>query len=190
VAEDFAKTFDAVRKGRRIPKLSPDEVGFTSIEAVRNFLTRERLALMRTIRTRHPDSLCELARMVERDLKNVQERYRDSGAAWPGAHIKGAAREAQSQSAAGSIRGNRTHDRDLNVRTILMIAIMMRAFHSRIADRDAQHRTLAFLARIQSAIVISVTFFARRPLMPKLQDPLASNWALLAFDASPHALLA
>jgi len=71
VADDFAKTFDAVRTGRRVQ--SRDEVGFTSIEAARNFLTRERLALMRTIRTRHPDSLYKLAKMVKRDFKNVQE---------------------------------------------------------------------------------------------------------------------
>ncbi len=73
VADDFAKTFEAVRAGRRIPKQSRSEVGFTSIEAVRNFLTRERLALMRTIRVRHPGSLYELARMVNRDFKNVQQ---------------------------------------------------------------------------------------------------------------------
>jgi predicted transcriptional regulator len=73
VADDFAKTFEAVRRGRKIPKRPRSEVGFTSIEAVRNFLTRERLALMRTIRTRHPDSLYELAKMVNRDFKNVQD---------------------------------------------------------------------------------------------------------------------
>jgi predicted transcriptional regulator len=73
VANDFAKTFDTVRKGGRIPRKSSDEVGFTSIEAARNFLTRERLALMRTIRARHPCSLYELAKMVKRDFKNVQE---------------------------------------------------------------------------------------------------------------------
>jgi predicted transcriptional regulator len=73
VADDFAKTYDAVRTGRRISKASRDEVGFTSIEAARNFLTRERLSLMRTIRTRHPGSLYALAKMVNRDFKNVQE---------------------------------------------------------------------------------------------------------------------
>ena len=76
VADDFAKSFDGVRKGRRIPEKSRDEVGFTSIEAARNFLTRERLALMRTIRTHHPSSLYELAGMVGRDFKNVQEDIR------------------------------------------------------------------------------------------------------------------
>jgi predicted transcriptional regulator len=73
VAEHFAETLDAVRKGRRTGRQAREEVGFTSIEAARNFLTRERLTLLRTIRTRHPSSLYELAKMVNRDFKNVQE---------------------------------------------------------------------------------------------------------------------
>jgi predicted transcriptional regulator len=76
VMGDFAKTFEAVRSGQRIPKGPGEEAGFTSIEAARNFLTRERLALLRTIRSRHPDSLYELAKMVGRDFKNVQEDIR------------------------------------------------------------------------------------------------------------------
>ncbi len=76
VMDDFAKTFEAVRSGRRIPKAPREEVGFTSIEAARNFLTRERLALLRAIRTHHPDSLYELAKIVGRDFKNVQEDIR------------------------------------------------------------------------------------------------------------------
>ena len=73
VIGDFTKTFEAVQNGRRVPKGPREEVGFTSIEAARNFLTRERLALLRTIRSRHPGSLYELAKMVGRDFKNVQE---------------------------------------------------------------------------------------------------------------------
>jgi predicted transcriptional regulator len=76
VADDFADTFDAVRTRRRISKKSRDEVGFTSIEAVRNFMTRERLSLMRTIRTRQPASLYELAKIAGRDFKNVQQDIR------------------------------------------------------------------------------------------------------------------
>jgi predicted transcriptional regulator len=76
VADEFAKTFDAVRTRRRIPKKPREEVGFTSIDAARNFITRERLLLMHTIRTRHPGSLYELAKMVSRDFKNVQEDIR------------------------------------------------------------------------------------------------------------------
>ncbi len=76
VMADFAETFEAVRTGRRIHRARRDEVGFTSIEAARNFLTRERLALLRTIRLRHPGSLYELAKMLKRDFKNVQEDIR------------------------------------------------------------------------------------------------------------------
>jgi predicted transcriptional regulator len=73
VANDFTETFNAVRSNRPISKSSREEVGFTSIEAARNFLTRERLALITTIRLHHPGSLYELAKMVRRDFKNVQD---------------------------------------------------------------------------------------------------------------------
>jgi predicted transcriptional regulator len=76
VMHDFAKAFEAVQNGRRVPKEPREEVGFTSIEATRNFLTRERLALLHAIRSRHPGSLYELAKMVDRDFKNVQEDIR------------------------------------------------------------------------------------------------------------------
>jgi predicted transcriptional regulator len=73
IADDFAESLDAVRKGHRTERQPREEVGFTSIEAARNFLTRERLTLLRTIRTRHPSSLYELAKMLSRNFKNVQE---------------------------------------------------------------------------------------------------------------------
>ncbi len=73
VMADFAQTFEAARSGRKIPMGAREEIGFTSIEAARNFLTRERLALLRAIRTHHPESLYELARIVKRDFKNVQQ---------------------------------------------------------------------------------------------------------------------
>ncbi len=70
----FKETFQAVQAGRTV---EPRElVGFTSLEAARNFLTRERLGLLRTIKTRRPRSIYELARMLGRDLKNVQEDIR------------------------------------------------------------------------------------------------------------------
>jgi predicted transcriptional regulator len=76
VMGDFAKTFAAVHGGQRIPQGPRAEAGFTSLEAARNFLTRERLALLHTIRARHPDSLYELAKLAGRDFKNVQEDIR------------------------------------------------------------------------------------------------------------------
>ncbi|MGO9604484.1 MAG: ArsR family transcriptional regulator [Candidatus Binataceae bacterium] len=70
----FRETFKAVQAGRQV---KPEElVGFTSLEAARNFLTRERLALLHTIKSRNPNSIYELAKLAERDLKNVQEDVR------------------------------------------------------------------------------------------------------------------
>jgi predicted transcriptional regulator len=70
----FRETFDAVLAGRRVEPR--DIVAFTSLEAARNFLTRERLALLRVISDRRPSSIYELAKMIGRDLKNVQEDIR------------------------------------------------------------------------------------------------------------------
>jgi predicted transcriptional regulator len=70
----FKETFEAARSGRRVAPR--DIVSFTSLEAARNFLTRERLGLLRTIKTRQPRSIYELATMAGRDLKNVQEDIR------------------------------------------------------------------------------------------------------------------
>jgi predicted transcriptional regulator len=70
----FKETFKAAQAGRHI---EPQEiVGFTSLEAARNFLTRERLSLLHAIRSRHPESIYELAKMTGRDLKNVQDDVR------------------------------------------------------------------------------------------------------------------
>ena len=41
-------------------------------EAARNFLTPERVALLRTVRRERPGSIYELAKIAERDLKSVQ----------------------------------------------------------------------------------------------------------------------
>ena len=76
---DFRKAFRALEAGHRIAR--HEGVYFTSIEAARNLLTPSRLALLRAIRHRRPDSIYELANIVHRDLKNVQgdlkilERY-------------------------------------------------------------------------------------------------------------------
>jgi predicted transcriptional regulator len=68
--KDFQQAFQAVRHGRKVvPKHG---TYFTSIEAARNFLTPERLALLRAIRGSRPGSISELARVVKRDLKTVQ----------------------------------------------------------------------------------------------------------------------
>jgi len=71
VLSQFAETYRALRAGRRVAR--HEGVSFTSIEAVRNFLTPSRIALLRAIRRRQPGSVYALAKMVGRDLKNVQQ---------------------------------------------------------------------------------------------------------------------
>jgi predicted transcriptional regulator len=72
--EGFRQTFKAVAAGRRISRR--DGVYFTSIEAARNLLTPNRLALLRAIRAERPGSTYALAKRLKRDLKNVQQDLR------------------------------------------------------------------------------------------------------------------
>ena len=53
--EGFREAFKAVEAGRRVSRR--EGVYFTSIEAARNLLTPNRLALLRAIRTRRPGSI-------------------------------------------------------------------------------------------------------------------------------------
>ena len=72
--EGFRETFKDVNAGRRVSRRGG--VYFTSIEAARNLLTPNRLALLRVVRSGRPGSIYELAKMVSRDLKNVQDDLR------------------------------------------------------------------------------------------------------------------
>ncbi len=72
--EGFRETFKAVQAGRQVSRR--EGVYFTSIQAARNLLTPNRLALLRAVRTRRPGSIYELAKAVDRDLKNVQDDLR------------------------------------------------------------------------------------------------------------------
>ncbi len=68
---DFRQAFKAAQQGRALKRR--EGVYFTSLEAARNFLTKERLGLLRAIREKRPRSIYELAKMIDRDLKNVQQ---------------------------------------------------------------------------------------------------------------------
>lgn len=71
VLSHFAETYRALQAGRKVAR--HQGVSFTSIEAARNFLTPTRLALLRAIRRRQPGSVSGLAKMVGRNLRNVQQ---------------------------------------------------------------------------------------------------------------------
>jgi len=68
--KEFADAFKSTSTGRRVRRV--DGVYFTSIEAARNLLTPNRLAMLRAIRAKKPASIYELAKLLGRDLKNVQ----------------------------------------------------------------------------------------------------------------------
>jgi len=72
--QGFRETFKAVKAGRRVTRR--EGVYFTSIEAARNLLTPNRLALLRAIRTKRPGSIYQLAKITGRNLKNVQDDLR------------------------------------------------------------------------------------------------------------------
>ena len=76
--ETFRASFRALAQagGKRQRPRPRDEVFFSSIEAARKLLTPNRLALLRVVRTERPSSIYALARLVGRDLKNVQQDVR------------------------------------------------------------------------------------------------------------------
>jgi predicted transcriptional regulator len=65
---EFGRRLD---RGEKVKPLKGEY--FESLEAVRNFLTEKRLELWRVIRDRDPKSLTELAKMVQRDYKDVHQ---------------------------------------------------------------------------------------------------------------------
>lgn len=69
--KDFAHTFKTVQAGRRVERR--EGVFFTSVKAARNLLTPERIRLLTLIHARKPDSVYQLAKMCNRDPKNVHE---------------------------------------------------------------------------------------------------------------------
>jgi len=72
--EGFRETFRALEAGCRVRRR--EGVYFTSIEAARNLLTPNRLRLLKAVRRQRPGSIYELAKILKRDLKNVQEDLR------------------------------------------------------------------------------------------------------------------
>ena len=70
----FRETYKAVEAGRSVTRR--EGVYFTSLEAARSLLTPSRLALLRAVRAKRPRSIYELAKIVGRDLKNVQDDLR------------------------------------------------------------------------------------------------------------------
>ncbi len=70
--EIFNDIKDVVGKIERGEKVKKHEgISFDSIDAMRKVLTEERLKVLRAIKREHPESIYELAKKLNRDIKNT-----------------------------------------------------------------------------------------------------------------------
>lgn len=69
--KDFAETWQKLEAGKKVKK--EEGIYFDTIDTMRAVLTNNRLLILKTIRERHPQSVYELAKMLGRDLKNVNQ---------------------------------------------------------------------------------------------------------------------
>ncbi len=78
--KDFADTWKKVESGKRVKK--EEGIYFDSIDTMRAVLTNKRLLILKVIRERKPASVYELAKILGRDIKNVNQDLKllsDSG---------------------------------------------------------------------------------------------------------------
>lgn len=78
--KDFANTWKKLESGKRVKK--EEGIYFDSIDTMRAVLTNKRLLILKVIRERKPASIYELAKILGRDIKNVNQDLKllsDSG---------------------------------------------------------------------------------------------------------------
>jgi predicted transcriptional regulator len=68
---DFVSAAEAIKNGKKIQKEAG--VYFASLEAFRKAITPKRMQLLHTIRSEEPSSLHKLAKLLNRDIKNVSD---------------------------------------------------------------------------------------------------------------------
>lgn len=71
VLKEAAEVMGALRRGEEVPR--HEELSFENLEALRKVLTPKRLELLHIIKQDQPESVYELAGLVQRDAKNVTE---------------------------------------------------------------------------------------------------------------------
>lgn len=69
--KDFANTWKSLEAARKVKK--QEGIYFDSIDNMRAILTNNRLLILKAIRERKPKSVYELAKILRRDLKNVNQ---------------------------------------------------------------------------------------------------------------------
>ena len=68
---DFSKTWKKLQAGEKVKK--KERIYFDSIDSMRSILPNNRLLILKTISERNPKSVYELAKLLKRDLKNVNQ---------------------------------------------------------------------------------------------------------------------
>jgi predicted transcriptional regulator len=68
---DFSETWKKLEAGKKVKK--EEGIYFDSIDTMRAALTNKRLQILKTIRELKPQSVYELARLLGRDIKNVNQ---------------------------------------------------------------------------------------------------------------------
>ena len=68
---DFSNTWKKLQSGEKVKK--EEGIYFDSIDSMRSILTNNRLLILKTISEHHPKSVYELAKLLKRDLKNVNQ---------------------------------------------------------------------------------------------------------------------
>ena len=71
VLENFAETAEAIERGENVKKRRG--IYFENLEAFRRALTEKRLEVLHVIKKERPSSVYELAKILNRDAKNVTQ---------------------------------------------------------------------------------------------------------------------
>lgn len=69
--QDFADTWKKLETGKKVKK--EEGIYFDSIDSMRAVLTNKRLQILKAIKEHNPTSVYELAKILGRDIKNVNQ---------------------------------------------------------------------------------------------------------------------
>ena len=69
MGRDFAETMERVKRGEHVAPRR--ELSFETVDTLRKVITKRRLELLHMIAKKQPESVYELAHLVDRDLKSV-----------------------------------------------------------------------------------------------------------------------
>lgn len=68
---DFVRTWGKLEAGEKVKK--EEGIYFESIDTMRAILTNKRLLILKTIKEKEPHSIYELAKILKRDIKNINQ---------------------------------------------------------------------------------------------------------------------